>query len=166
MGETKMKTRRQTRPTQRETDRQTDSQREGVERRVERRTPNVIQHSSHGVQGRKERDRKESKKREGGIKGEEGEKGEEGGPRGEDKTESLTRRQTAFQCLAAALQVLTPCGQHRSTFGDFPSSQIRLDIYPPPLLPGSSAKADSQIKIARGTIQTLLPFCWECLLWT
>lgn len=47
-------------------DRQTDNQREGVERRVEQRTPNVIQHSSHGVQGRKERDQKESKKgREG-----------------------------------------------------------------------------------------------------
>lgn len=145
-----MKTGRQTRLAQQETDRQP----EGGSGKTERRTPNVIQHSTHGVQGRKERDRKESKKKEGGIRG------------GGDKTESLTRRQTAFQCLAAALQVLTPCGQHRSTFGDFPSSQIRLDIYPPPLLPGSSAKADSQIKIARGTIQTLLPFCWECLLWT
>lgn len=56
-GETKMKARRQTRPAQLET----HSQREGVERRVEQRTPNVIRHSSHGVQGRKKRDRKESK---------------------------------------------------------------------------------------------------------
>lgn len=46
-------------------DSQPASQREGVERRVERRTSNVIQHSSHGVQGRKGRNRKEREKTEG-----------------------------------------------------------------------------------------------------
>lgn len=53
---------------------------------------------------------------------------------------------------------------HTSPFGDFPSSRIRRDICPPPPLPGSGTAADSQIKIARGTIQTLRPFCRECLL--
>lgn len=66
-GETKMKTRRQTWPAQLET----DSQREGVERRVEQRTPNVIRHSSHGVQGRKKREKGEQRHREGGIGGRE-----------------------------------------------------------------------------------------------
>lgn len=61
-------------------------------------------------------------------------------------------------------KISTLCKWHRSPFGDFPSSEIRLDICPPPPLPGSSTEADSQIKIARGTIQTLLPFCRECLL--
>lgn len=52
---------------------------------------------------------------------------------------------------------------HKS-FWWLPSSRIRWDICPPPPLPGSGTAADSQIKIARGTIQTLLPFCRECLL--
>lgn len=84
--------------------------------------------------------------------------------------ESFTWRQAAFQYPTAdhtnarTRTIDTMQKWHRSPFGDFPSSEIRLDICPPPRLSGSSTEADSQIKIARGTIQTLLPFCRECLL--
>lgn len=94
-----------------------------------------------------------------GIKGKE----EEG-----DKRQSLAWRQAAFQYHPAnhtdAHTKSTLCKWYRSTFGDFPSPKIRVDICPPPPQPPSNTEADSQIKIAGGTIQTLLPFCWECLL--
>ena len=93
----------------------------------------------------------------------EDERGEEG-----DEEEILTWRQTAFQDLTTNHRDKHTKYRHckclTSPFGDFPSSKIRLDICPPGLLPGSNTEADSQIKIARGTIQTVLPFCRECLL--
>lgn len=116
-----------------------------------------------GAGRERDRETKEAKKKEGGmgegIKGKE----EEG-----DKRQSLAWRQAAFQYHPAsytdAHTKSTPCKWYRSTFGDFPSPKIRVDICPPPPQPTSNTEADSQIKIAGGTIQTLLPFCWECLL--
>lgn len=80
--------------------------------------------------------------------------------------EILTWRQTAFQDRAAnhretlpninapsVVQVLSVTSHH-------PKLDYIFALYP--LFPGSNAEADSQIKIARGNIQTLLSFCGEC----
>lgn len=126
---------------------------------VGQKTPNVILHSLHGVQGRRE----EEREAEGGGRRKNG-----GRVRGRKKGGGWQERKFNLapdgQPHRHSHKISTLCEWHRSPFGDFPSSQIRLDICPPPPLPGPCTEADSQIKIARGTIQTLLPFCWECLL--
>lgn len=113
-------------------------------------------------EGERQRNERGKEKRRGKGGRDKGKRG------GGDKRQSLAWRQAAFQYHPAsytdAHTKSTPCKWYRSTSGDFPSPKIRADICPPPPQPTSNTEADSQIKIARGTIQTLLPFCWECLL--
>lgn len=86
-----------------------------------------------------------------------------------DKGESLTWRQTAFQEPAANHRHTHTHAKyrhwkwHRSPFGDFPSSKIRLDICPPPLLPASNRRRFPDKNSWRKYSNTLL-FCRECLL--
>lgn len=120
----------------------TDRQAEEEERLVEKKTPNVILHSLHGAQGRGVWERKPEEKR--GRNGGKGERGKE--EEGDKLKFNLAPDSISIPTSQRhSHKISTLCKWHRSTFGDFPSSEIRWDICPPPPLPGSSMEADSQI---------------------